>query len=520
MAHIALYREFRPQTFDEVIGQDHIVKTLQNQIKNQSTSHAYLFCGTRGTGKTSCAKIFAKAVNCLQPENGSPCGKCKVCQSITANGNLDIMEIDAASNNRVDEIRDLKEKVNYLPAVGKYKVYIIDEVHMLTDSAFNALLKTLEEPPKHIIFILATTEPQKLPATILSRCMRFDFKLVTQPDLVNLLAKVFDKTNTTYEKSALEQIAKAGKGSVRDTLSVAEMVKSFTNGNITYDAVMQCLGLTDDKTLYELSNAILNKNGQVILDILEVLYNQGKNISVLISDLCNYFQTLLSVKFGCDIVKSLPENIANNYKLLAERAEQKYLLDCVKKLCDAENAIKFCTSEKAFAQTTLLSLFYDDNFEIAGLKKKLAELEVILNGGDIQKKTVVYSEPKQTQNIQTNLTTAEKDDNPFKTDSITKLNNNEHEIFGKIIKSAREQNEMMLFASLSDVEGVKINNGKFVFECKNQDCIDLINKNKQFILNILKDFGFLSYEAVLYIDKQQQQQEKLKNLFGEKLKIV
>ena len=164
MAHIALYREFRPKTFDEVVGQDHIVKTLQNQIKNQTISHAYLFCGTRGTGKTSCAKIFAKAVNCSNSKNGSPCGECEVCKSISSNGNLDIMEIDAASNNRVDEIRDLKEKVNYLPAVGKYKVYIIDEVHMLTDSAFNALLKTLEEPPKHIIFILATTEPQKLPA--------------------------------------------------------------------------------------------------------------------------------------------------------------------------------------------------------------------------------------------------------------------------------------------------------------------------------------------------------------------
>ena len=187
--YLALYRKYRPKTFDEVVGQDHIVKTLENQIKLDKISHAYLFTGSRGTGKTSSAKIFARAINCLNPQNGSPCGKCEVCKALTDN-NMDILEIDAASNNGVDEIRDLRERVKYPPVVGKYKVYIIDEVHMLSSSAFNALLKTLEEPPKYVVFILATTEVHKLPATILSRCLRFDFRLVSLEDLSALLKKI------------------------------------------------------------------------------------------------------------------------------------------------------------------------------------------------------------------------------------------------------------------------------------------------------------------------------------------
>ncbi|MDD3947443.1 MAG: DNA polymerase III subunit gamma/tau, partial [Clostridia bacterium] len=220
MAHVSLYRRFRPTSWDKVIGQDHIVTTLVNQIKSDAVSHAYLFTGTRGTGKTSCAKIFARAVNCLDPQNGSPCGVCAHCLALAEPSNLDIIEMDAASNNGVDEIRELKENVQYPPTAAKYKVYIIDEVHMLSGAAFNALLKTLEEPPKHVIFILATTEVHKLPQTILSRCLRFDFRLVPKDKLVALLAEVFTETSYTFEKEALELLALHGEGSVRDTLSI------------------------------------------------------------------------------------------------------------------------------------------------------------------------------------------------------------------------------------------------------------------------------------------------------------
>ena len=237
MAYLAFYRMFRPDTLDKVVRQEHIVKILKNQIESGKIGHAYLFCGPRGTGKTSVAKIFARAINCESPVNGSPCGKCATCRALAEGSNLDISEIDAASNNGVDEMRDLREKVQYPPVAGKYKVYIIDEVHMLTASAFNAVLKTLEEPPAHAVFILATTEPQKIPATILSRCMRFDFKLIPQHDLEGLLKGILQKIDKEYEDEAVSAIARAGAGSARDTLSIADMCVSYSAGKLTYDDV-------------------------------------------------------------------------------------------------------------------------------------------------------------------------------------------------------------------------------------------------------------------------------------------
>ena len=231
MAYLALYRKYRPSGFDRVIGQEHITKTLASQIMHDRVGHAYLFCGARGTGKTSCAKIFAKAVNCEHPRDGSPCNECPTCLALSDPANIDIVEIDAASNNRVDEIRDLREKVQYPPVHGRYKVYIIDEVHMLTDAAFNALLKTLEEPPRHVIFVLATTEVQKLPATILSRCMRFDFRLIPAERIAGLISGIYDDIGKKYTPEAVMQIAKAGEGSCRDALSLADLCVSASEGS-------------------------------------------------------------------------------------------------------------------------------------------------------------------------------------------------------------------------------------------------------------------------------------------------
>ncbi|MBR4998830.1 MAG: DNA polymerase III subunit gamma/tau, partial [Clostridia bacterium] len=243
MMNLALYREFRPKNFDDVVGQDFIVKTLKNQIKTDKLTHAYLFCGPRGTGKTSTAKIFAKAVNCTHSYEGNPCGMCAECVALNE-ANTDIVEIDAASNNRVEEIRDLREKVQFSPLIGKYKVYIVDEVHMLTESAFNALLKTLEEPPKHVIFILATTEIHKLPATILSRCARFDFKLLPINTLIEHLKNVFNKKGITCDEKSLHLIAKAGEGSVRDMLSIADSVASFCDYAITVEKTENVIGIS------------------------------------------------------------------------------------------------------------------------------------------------------------------------------------------------------------------------------------------------------------------------------------
>lgn len=544
MSYIALYRRFRPQTFEHVVGQDHIVRTLKNQIKTNSLSHAYLFCGTRGTGKTSCAKIFAKAVNCLNPKDGSPCGECESCKNILANGNLDILEIDAASNNRVDEIRDLREKVNYLPSVGKYKVYIIDEVHMLTDSAFNALLKTLEEPPKHIIFILATTEPQKLPATILSRCMRFDFKLVSESELEKHLAKIFAQTQTKFENDALSLIAKAGRGSVRDTLSIAERCKSFSDDNITTQSVVDCLGITDEKTLKNISEAVLNKNGGQILDIVDDLYNQGKNMTVLIDDLCEYFKNLMLAKLSSSKLERLTAESINDCKQLAQKFEAKFLLDSLKKIMEAQNQIKCAINEKVFLQTLLLSLFYDDNMELAILKNKIAGLEKEIENfqkktlidGDFQKKTVTQSNDNLCENkSQTSAILLQKSEiletipqqtetfnqNVFDTQSQSKNNINADLIFGNLIAYARSQGEMRLIASMSDIESVEVLENIFVMNCQSEMCKEVINSHRNYILEYLKNqYNLSGLEIKIIVDKEKQTQSKLKELFGEKLKIV
>ena len=295
MSYLALYRKYRPTKFDEVIGQNHITQTLTHQVENGAINHAYLFTGTRGTGKTTCAKIFAKAINCLHPVNGSPCGECDVCKELNNPSNMDILEIDAASNNRVDEIRDLREKVKYPPVSGKYKVYIIDEVHMLTDSAFNALLKTLEEPPKHVVFILATTEVQKLPATILSRCMRFDFKLIDSASLAKQVEKVYLDSGITFEPPALDLIANAGLGSSRDTLSIADMVASFCSNNVTFSKTLQVLGSISKETIINLTQHIIEKDVNGFITLLTQVLNDGKNVSVLTKDLMNHFRDLILI---------------------------------------------------------------------------------------------------------------------------------------------------------------------------------------------------------------------------------
>ena len=296
MAYLAFYRMFRPDTLDKVVRQEHIVKILKNQIESGKIGHAYLFCGPRGTGKTSVAKIFARAINCEHPVNGSPCGKCATCRALSEGSNLDISEIDAASNNGVDEMRDLREKVQYPPVAGKYKVYIIDEVHMLTASAFNAVLKTLEEPPAHAVFILATTEPQKIPATILSRCMRFDFKLIPQRDLEGLLKNIFAKVGKEYEDEAVAAIARAGAGSARDTLSIADMCVSYSTGKLTYEDVNAVLGSADFYNISKAVRMLLSDDCGGALSCAEEIFAGGKGAGVFVKDILNFLNSVAVAK--------------------------------------------------------------------------------------------------------------------------------------------------------------------------------------------------------------------------------
>lgn len=376
MAYLAFYRTFRPTTFDSVVRQEHIVKILTNQIETGKIGHAYLFCGPRGTGKTTLAKIFAKAINCEHPVNGSPCGKCPTCLALASGSALDISEIDAASNNGVDEMRDIREKVQYPPVNGKYKVYIIDEVHMLTQSAFNAVLKTLEEPPAHAVFILATTEPQKIPATILSRCMRFDFKLIPQPDLEKLIKNVYDKTGKAYEDEAVAAIARAGNGSARDSLSIADMCASYSQGKLTYDDVNKVLGKADFFAIAEIVAAVLSQEGGETLTATENVLSTGKGVGVLLRDLLAFLNNLAVVKMcrNAEEIVNLPKDKYEKLKEIAERAEGHTILRTTEILAKCEGDLRYAvdgriTLEAALIKAAMPSADYDIEALLARIEK-------------------------------------------------------------------------------------------------------------------------------------------------------
>lgn len=369
MEHLALYRKYRPKSFDEVIGQEHITKALQNQIMLDKIGHAYLFTGSRGIGKTSIARIFARAVNCQNSKNGSPCGECEACKRLQNENDINIIEIDAASNNKVDDVRELREKVKFLPVGTKYKVYIIDEVHMLTDSAFNALLKTLEEPPAHVIFILATTEVHKLPATILSRCVRFDFRLVSVEDLTKLLENVLDKENISYDSEALRLIAIAGEGSVRDTLSIADCVVAYCDGKITKEKVLKILGSTDQELLTEFFDRLHEKDIGGILEEINSLDRKGKNLSVFVKDISRQARNLLICK-SCknpNEILNMPDDSFNMLISQAEKFDEKKLIAFMQIFASAENELRYSLSPRLLLETLALSVILDDS--IADAKK-------------------------------------------------------------------------------------------------------------------------------------------------------
>lgn len=365
MEHLALYRKYRPKDFEEVIGQEHITKALKNQIATGKIGHAYLFTGSRGIGKTSIARIFAKAVNCENNKDGSPCMECETCKRLEKQNDINVIEIDAASNNRVDDVREIREKVKFLPVGAKYKVYIIDEVHMLTDSAFNALLKTLEEPPAHVIFILATTEAHKLPATILSRCIRFDFRLVSIQDLTSLLERVLDSEKIEYDTEALKLIATAGEGSVRDTLSIADCIVAYSNGKITKESVMRVLGTTDYDLLINYFDRLKQKDIGGILELVNSIDASGKNLSVFVKDLSRHSRNLLVCK-SCNNpneILNLPSEALEKMKTQAEGFSEKELILYMQSFGSAENELRYTLSPRLLLETLSLSVMTGTNSE-------------------------------------------------------------------------------------------------------------------------------------------------------------
>ncbi|AVP55984.1 DNA polymerase III subunit gamma/tau [Clostridium tetani] len=387
MAYTALYREWRPSTFEDVIGQKHITITLKNQIKNERIAHAYLFCGTRGTGKTSTAKILAKAVNCLDLRDGEPCNECEICKKINSNMLIDIEELDAASNNSVDNIRSIIEEVYYPPREAKYKVYIMDEVHMLSTGAVNAFLKTLEEPPSNVIFILATTDPQKLPITILSRCQRFDFKRIKSEDIFQRLRFIITQQGFFADDNSLRLISRISDGAMRDALGVLDQVISTGNGRVEYEDVVSILGLITNENLIKLTDSIIKKDIEECVKIIEEVIFSGKDSNNIIKDLILHMRNLLIIKVSqnpYEVLDMSEENIA----LLKEQSEKvrvEEIMRFIRILQEAEEQSKWVKQSRVYLELAIIKMCkieYDTSKEI--ILSRLNMLEEVMRSGEIK----------------------------------------------------------------------------------------------------------------------------------------
>lgn len=386
MSYVALYRKFRPQTFRQVKGQDHVVLTLTNQIKNNRAGHAYLFTGTRGTGKTSVAKIFAKAVNCLHPVDGEPCNECENCQAIMAGNFMDVVEIDAASNTGVDDIRRVIEEIQYTPAKGRYKVYIIDEAHMLSGSAANAFLKTLEEPPEYVIFILATTEPYKLPVTILSRCQRYDFKRISVDTIAGNLSYLLESEGVDAEEKAVRYIARAADGSMRDAISLLDKCIAFHLGEkLTYANVLTTLGVADVEIFSGLFRAIRNADvAGAILKIEEVI-DAGKDIGQFVADFVQYLRNLLLIGVSGDINTQIMGVGDENMPLLLEDAnlaDSETFLRYIRILSELMNDIRYSADKQILLEVSVIKMARPQmETDVESLADRIRQLEEKLKNG-------------------------------------------------------------------------------------------------------------------------------------------
>lgn len=486
----ALYRKYRPSTFDGVIGQDVIVSTLVHQIERGALSHAYLFTGSRGTGKTSCAKIFARAVNCKHPVNGSPCGECEVCKALASPSNLDIVEMDAASNNGVDKIRELRENIDYMPSVGKYKVYIVDEVHMLSSGAFNALLKTLEEPPAHVIFVLCTTEVHKLPATILSRCMRFDFRLVPLDKLTALVSEIFAKEGVKAEDKAIMHIARLGEGSVRDTLSVADRCMNVADGVITLDSVLDVVGEGGTEEIAGLFSSVMTSDAGDVVRRVEELCSRGRSPMQISRELTVFARDLILIISGAEAdVSAAPETL-KQLRDIASRTSVAALVRFVRELSGAEAEIRYSSSPRIVLECALLAVCTPSLPEDSG--ESAPGHAAVTDKGE--------NKTAATDDVQTDAVTP-----PAGSDSHAVLLQPGDDIkavsvLGHIRRSLRTRGELRLFgeyASLRD-DSVRLNgNDLEIYVPESSFRVYADENNLRTVAACLEDFGGL--RPVVYV---------------------
>lgn len=495
MSYTALYRRLRPKNFEQVVGQQHIVKTLENQIKANRISHAYLFCGTRGTGKTSTAKIFAKLLNCKQPIDNKPCDKCDMCVSFNENRNLNIIEIDAASNNSVDDVREIREEVKYPPTNGKFKVYIIDEVHMLSIGAFNALLKTLEEPPSYVIFILATTDPHKIPVTILSRCQRFDFKRISTLDISQTLKKYMKADNIDIDDEAINYIAKICDGAMRDALSILDQCISFYYGEkITLNKVLDILGAVDDDIFFNFLDSIVNFDANNIIYLIDEIVQNGRDISQFISDLITHTRNLIIASIDTKTNNNLDISTEKFEKLKtqAQKIDKQYLLKLIDDFSNIQNNLKYCFDERIVLESGLLKLCYAiSEKDITDIKQKINFLEKKLETTNTKTVYIQKEEekPKQQEKLR-ELAVPE--------DIKTVIDN-----FSMVINKFDGPEK----AFLSQAKPKSLED-KFLYIVSNGPAIELLKKIKPDLQNVLFELFNKQYEINFLEEKMYNQMYK------------
>ncbi len=468
MGYTALYRKFRPLTFSEIVGQEHITQTLKNQIIANRVGHAYLFNGSRGTGKTSAAKVLARAINCLNPKDGEPCNECEICKGAINGSITDIVEMDAASNNSVEDIRSIREEVNFLPTKAKYRVYIIDEVHMLSTGAFNALLKTLEEPPEHVKFILATTEPQKLPATILSRCQRFDFKRISNENIKKRLEIVCEESKIEVTEEALNIIAVLSEGAMRDALSILERCIQDGENKIDEDKIKDLVGIPKITFIHNITEAIIDYNVDKALESIDTVLEQGKDITNVLWEIIKYNKDILVYKASGKVDLYNKEEVENIQKI-ANKVSKEKLIDLVYQLSELENNIKWSTQKTIMFQAGIIKLCNKNAETNSNIEERVEKIEKYLKSGKGISAGInsipANNNQINNQNIQpransvvpkstVNNTTTSKS----KTINTTKkYSNKSEEYWPEIVNDLKQNGKIVLYTNLMNTKAVEMN---------------------------------------------------------------
>lgn len=521
--HKALYREYRPQKFSDVVGQEHIIRTLKNEIMSGNIAHAYMFSGTRGTGKTTAAKIFARAVNCLNPKDGEPCNECESCKSILNDSTVDIFEIDAASNNSVDDVREIRESVKYTPANSKYKVYIIDEAHMLSKGASNALLKTIEEPPEYVVFIFATTEPNKMIPTVLSRCQRFDFKRITVEEMKERMRYICSKEGVEVEEDALSVIARNSQGALRDALSILDRCILFGDKHLKYEDVVEILGIVNVDEIFGLADDIITHNVAAALKKIDSFISSGKDIEILSSELLEHMRNLMICLAAGDSAKeiiSVSDDEFDRMKKSIENTDIDNVIRIINILSEIQNNLKYATDKRTIFEVGIIKTIkptYDTNKE--ALEERVKYLEKVIESGNITVSARkaepldgedVFDEaeeevvkPKKYKTFRSKSSSKKsKKYEEMKSEDLKKI----ERLWDKILDKMKQDRKMPVRAMLLEKKNLKEHNGvlyiifgeKFAFAKKSLSD----HGNSEYIESVVKDIVHKNFSVKVILESE------------------